>query len=115
MKRTEYKLGKDTTLALTFSHNNEQGDTIEIALDGRLDVKAAKDAESEFDKAAGNYTNIVLDLENLSYIASAGLRTLKRLSKTMKQNDGSLVLKNVNDDIMEIFDITGFAALLTFE
>ena len=86
-----------------------------IELAGRLDVKAAHETEEVFSKACDEVNDVVLDLEELDYIASAGLRTIKRLRGIVKDHDGTLVLRNVQDDIMEIFEMTGFAAMLTFE
>jgi len=95
--------------------NTVNGDVNEVKLAGRLDVKAAREAEDAFAEAASAAPNVVLDLEELDYIASAGLRALKRLRGDIKANGGTLVLRNVQDDVMEVFDMTGFAAMLTFE
>jgi len=95
--------------------NTVNGDVNEVKLAGRLDVKAAREAEEAFAEAASAAPNVVLDLEELDYIASAGLRALKRLRGDIKANVGTLVLRNVQDDVMEVFDMTGFAAMLTFE
>ena len=86
-----------------------------IELAGRLDVKAARETEEVFSKACDEVNDVVVDCEELEYIASAGLRTIKYLRGIVKDNDGTLVLRNVQDDIMEIFEMTGFAAMLTFE
>ena len=55
-----------------------------------------------------------MDFEKLEYISSAGLRVLLAAQKTMNKQ-GNMVIKNVNDDIKEVFDITGFADILTIE
>ena len=91
------------------------GDTTELILDGRLDVRAAKEAEEVFAEAAATSPNIVLEMSNLVYVASGGLRAIKRLKKLVSANGGTLVLRNVCEDVMEIFDMTGFTAMLTFE
>ena len=91
------------------------GDVNEVKIAGRLDVKAAKEAEEAFVEAANAAPNVALDLGELDYIASAGLRTLKRLRGDVKANGGTLVVRNVQEDVMEIFEMTGFAAMLTFE
>ena len=95
--------------------NTKNGDVNEVKLVGRLDVKAAKEAEAAFAEAAAAAPNVVLDLSELDYIASAGLRALKRLSGDVKANGGKLVIRNVQEDVMEVFEMTGFAAMLTFE
>ena len=99
---------------LTIS-NNAQGDVNEIKLVGRLDAKAAKQAEEAFAGATEAAPNIVLDMTELDYIASAGLRALKRLRGEVDACGGTLVLRHVRDDVMEVFEMTGFAAMLTIE
>ena len=91
------------------------GDVNEVKLVGRLDVKAAKEADAAFAEAAGAAPNVVLDLSELDYIASAGLRALKRLRGEVDARGGTLVLRSVQDNVMEIFEMTGFVAMLTFE
>ena len=92
-----------------------QGDANELKLVGRLDVKSAKEAEAAFGESVESGKNIVLDLSELDYIASAGLRALKRLRGAVKDEGGTLTLRGVNEDVMEVFELTGFAALLNFE
>jgi len=91
------------------------GDTIELKVAGRLDVKAAKDADAAFMEAAATAKNVLLDMTELDYIASAGLRTLKRLRGEVRKNGGTLKLRGVKDEVMEVFEMTGFAAMLEFE
>ena len=95
--------------------NTVVGDVNEIKLVGRLDVKTVRDAESSFTEMATQATDVVLDMEELEYIASAGRRLLKRLRSDVRANGGTLTLRNVQEDVMEIFEMTGFAAMLTFE
>ena len=92
-----------------------KGDVNEVKLAGRLDVKAAREAEEAFAAASAAAPNVVLDMEELDYIASAGLRALKRLNSAVNANGGTLTLKSVQDKVMEVFEMTGFAVMLTFE
>ena len=91
------------------------GDVNEVKLVGRLDVKAAREAESAFSDAAQAAPNVLLDMTELDYIASAGLRALKRLRGDVRNNGGTLTLRGVQDDVMEVLEMTGFAAMLNFE
>ncbi len=91
------------------------GDVNELRLFGRLDVKAAKEADEAFAKAAAEATNVRLDLSELDYIASAGLRALKRLRTAVRGNGGTLTVVGVKDNVMDVLEMTGFAAMLTFE
>jgi len=95
--------------------SNVNGDVNEVKLVGRLDVKAAREAEDSFSEATKAAKNVVLDMSELDYIASAGLRALKRLRNEVDANGGTLVLRGVQDDVMEVFEMTGFAVMLTFE
>ena len=87
----------------------------ELLLEGRLDSVTAPEVESVFHQVAERFDKLVLNLAQLEYISSAGLRSLKRLHMDMKKKNGTLVLKNVRNMVMEVFEMTGFAGLLTFE
>lgn len=91
------------------------GDVNVVKLCGRLDVKAAKEVDAAFAEAAQTAPNVVLDLTELDYIASAGLRALKRLRGAVRSNGGTLTVKGVQDGVMEVLEMTGFAAMLMFE
>ncbi len=95
--------------------NEIKGDVNEIKLVGRLDAKAARDAEDTFAHATDAAPNVVLDFSELDYIASAGLRVLKRLRDDVRKNNGSLVVRGVQEDVMEVLEMTGFSVMLTFE
>ena len=90
-------------------------DVTNIALVGRLDTTTAPELNEELKKVfAENVKNIVMDFKELEYISSAGLRELLFASKTIG-DEGKLIIKNVNDEIMEVFEITGFSDILTIE
>jgi anti-sigma B factor antagonist len=90
------------------------GASLVIEIEGRLDTTTAPALESEIDSEIANITSLVLDFSKLDYIASAGLRVVLSAQKTM-QAKGSMVIKNVNEAIMEVFEITGFKDILTIE
>jgi len=83
-----------------------------IALSGRLDTVTAPELELEISNALAGITELILDLEKLDYISSAGLRVLLSTQKTMNER-GIMTVKNVNSTIMEIFEVTGFTDILT--
>lgn len=87
------------------------GNETTLAIEGRIDTTTAPQLEAEID-AIGDCTFLILDFAKVEYISSAGLRVLLKAQKLMN-NQGKMVLKNVGEDIMEVFDITGFADLLT--
>lgn len=95
--------------------NTVNGDVNEVKLVGRLDAKAARDAEAAFAEAANAAPNVVLDFTELEYIASAGLRALKRLRGDVRANGGTCTIRGAQEDVMDVFEITGFSVMFTFE
>jgi len=91
--------------------NNEE---LTITLGGRLDTVTAPSLEEELKASLEGIKKLVLDFGALEYISSAGLRVLLMAQKTMNKQ-GSMVIRNVNETIAEVFEITGFADMLTIE
>ena len=87
-------------------------DVVTVEPSGRLDTTTAPALEKTLSVDLADATNIVLDLKSLEYVSSAGLRVFLGAQKRMMKV-GSLRLINVNADIMEIFEITGFVDILT--
>ena len=85
---------------------------IEIA--GRLDTITAPALEKTINEDIGDTQNLVLDLQGLEYISSAGLRVLLGAQKKM-QKIGSMKLVNVREEVMDVFEMTGFADILVIE
>ena len=85
-----------------------------ITLTGRLDTTTAPELESTIDACAAGINELVLDCTALEYVSSAGLRVILKAQKLMN-SQGNMKLTNVNETIMEVFDITGFADILTIE
>ena len=85
-----------------------------IALQGRLDTSTAPILEAELSSSLEGVTELVVDFEELEYISSAGLRVMLAAQKTMSKQ-GAMKVIHVNDDIMEVFEITGFCDVLTIE
>ena len=81
---------------------------------GRLDTTTAPELEASIDACIANIKELVLDCSALEYVSSAGLRVILKAQKLMNAQ-GSMKLTNVNETIMEVFDITGFADILTIE
>ncbi len=89
-------------------------DELLIALDGRLDTTTSPDLEAALNDSLDGIVSLIFDFEKLEYISSAGLRVLLSAQKKMNVQ-GKMVIKNVCNDIKEIFDITGFSDILTVE
>lgn len=90
------------------------GSKLEIALEGRLDTTTSPMLEAELKHSVSGIAELVFDFEKLEYISSSGLRILLSAQKVMNKQ-GSMVIKNVNEVIMEVFEITGFVDILTIE
>jgi anti-sigma B factor antagonist len=86
-----------------------------VALDGRLDTTTAPQLEKELSNLFDGTEKLVFDFGNLQYISSAGLRVLLSAQKKMNAQSGSMVIRNANDMVMEVFDVTGFLDILTIE
>jgi anti-sigma B factor antagonist len=87
-----------------------------MELCGRLDTNAAVEVTEELnDLLAGDVKRFVLDMRDCDYVASSGLRAILGAQKKMNSLQGTMVVKNVSGDVMEVFDMTGFSDILTFE
>ena len=85
-----------------------------LKISGRLDTTTAPDLEKEIGDSLEGVEELVMDMEGLEYISSAGLRVILKAQKQMN-SQGSMKLVNVNDSVLEVFDITGFIDILTIE
>ena len=92
----------------------QNGTNLVIALEGRLDTLTAPELEKELNACLDTADTLTLDFENLAYISSAGLRALLNAHKTMSAKGGMKVV-NVNEIVKEVFEVTGFADVLTIE
>ena len=92
----------------------EQGNTLNIAVLGRLDTTTAPQLEAELKHSIGGVTELNFDFTGLEYLSSAGLRVLLAAQKVMNKQ-GKMTIRGVNETIMEVFEITGFSEILTIE
>ena len=93
---------------------NLNGAELTVAITGRLDTTTAPQLEAELKQSINGIEKLVLDFANLEYLSSAGLRVLLAAQKVMNKL-GEMIIKNVNDTINEIFEVTGFIDILTIE
>lgn len=92
----------------------QNGSALTIALEGRLDTMTSPQLEAELRSAVDGVTDLTFDLEKLVYISSAGLRVLLSAQKVMNKQ-GKMTIRNASQEIMEIFDVTGFVDILNIE
>lgn len=85
-----------------------------LSLSGRLDTVTAPELENKINEIMPSISGLILDFSKLEYLSSAGLRVLLNTQKAMTGR-GALVIKHVNDMIMDVFDMTGFSSILTIE
>ena len=85
-----------------------------IIISGCLDTITAPELENELMKDSLNFDSLVIDMKNLAYISSAGLRVILKLHKELVKKSG-LKLINVKDEVREVFEITGFVDFLNIE
>ena len=93
---------------------NVNGAVVTLKIIGRLDTTTAPALETAIDSCAAGVKELVLDCNALEYVSSAGLRVILKAQKQMNAQ-GSMKLIGVNETIMKVFDITGFADILTIE
>ena len=91
-----------------------EGTTLTIQLSGRLDASNAQELTNELNSALNGIKDLIFDFTNLKYVASAGLRVLLTAQKRMNKQ-GSMKIRNVEDGVMEVFEMTGFADLMDIE
>jgi anti-sigma B factor antagonist len=84
----------------------------ELLLDGRLDAVTSPEAEEVFLQMTERFDKLILNMEALQYISSAGLRVLKKTYMAVVKKNGTLELHHVNKMVMEVLEMTGFAGLL---
>lgn len=91
-----------------------KGDVLTVKLVGRLDTTTAPSLEGELSSDLSKAKTLIFDFSSLDYVSSAGLRVLLACQKTMNKQ-GSMIIKNVKDEIYEVFEMTGFLDILHIE
>ncbi len=95
-------------------YKKQQGSRIEYVLEGRLDTTTSPLLEAELKHSINDITELIFDFDKLEYISSSGLRILLSAQKVMNKQ-GSMVIKNINDVVQDVFEVTGFIDILTIE
>ena len=93
---------------------SKENTTVILSLGGRLDTTTAPELEKAVAASYEGITELIIDMKELDYVSSAGLRVLLAAQKTMNKQ-GNMTIRNVNEAVMEIFEITGFLDILTIE
>lgn len=93
---------------------NKEAEKLTVAPEGRLDTATALEFEKTLGELLNGVSDLILDMKKVTYVSSAGLRVLLKLQKIMF-NQGKMKLIGVNDTVMEVLEITGFANILRIE
>ena len=86
-----------------------------ITLKGELNTSTSPELEEVIKNELSHVTSVIIDMKDLSYLTSAGLRVLLVAQKIMNDKKGQMIIRHVNDSIMDVFNITGFNNILTIE
>ena len=87
-----------------------QDKQLTITLVGRLDTITSRDLDEEIATCLEGVETLIYDFKELEYVSSAGLRVLLKSQKTMNKQ-GKMIIKNVAESIMDIFEVTGFSEI----
>ncbi|MCR4863009.1 MAG: STAS domain-containing protein [Ruminococcus sp.] len=98
-------------MTVTMNRNDTQ---LTVNIRGRLDTLTAPELEEKLEDALDGVEELILDLDGLEYISSAGLRVILSVIKQMDEQ-GEMKLRNVCDDVMDVFEVTGFIDFLNIE
>ncbi|MGN0150051.1 MAG: STAS domain-containing protein [Clostridia bacterium] len=93
---------------------NVSGEALTIEVKGRLNTDTAPQLENEIKEIGAEIKRLVLDLAELEYVSSAGLRVLLIAQKKMNKQ-GVMLVKNVNENVMSVLEMTGFSDILVIE
>lgn len=91
-----------------------EGSALIVALEGRIDTSTAPELETQLNAGLDGVVDLVIDMKDLVYLSSAGLRVILAAQKRMNKQ-GSMKVCHVNETIMEVFEVTGFSDILTIE
>ncbi len=109
---SEGSIGEEESMII---HTTNENGSMTIMLEGRLDTVSAAQLEETLMEKIGDAVHLTFDFSKLEYLSSAGLRLLIAAEKTMEEKSGSMVIRNINSTIKDIFDVTGFSDILTIE
>ena len=94
---------------------NKQDSTLTVAISGNIDTVTAPELDSKLQENISDVKDLVLDFAAVDYISSAGLRVILMANQQLEDADGTMTIKNANDDVRDVFEITGFADILVIE
>ena len=94
---------------------NKQDSTLTVVISGNIDTVTAPELDVQLQENIPGIKDLVLDFAAVDYISSAGLRVILMANQQMEDVDGNMTVKNVNEDVRDVFEMTGFDSLLNLE
>ena len=94
---------------------NKQDSTLNVVISGNIDTVTAPELDSQLQENITDVKDLILDFAAVDYISSAGLRVILMANQQMEDVDGNMTVKNVNEDVRDVFEMTGFDSLLNLE
>lgn len=95
---------------------NRNDNDLTVVLEGRLDTITSPELEDQLENELDdNIEKLIFDLKGLEYISSAGLRVLLSAQKEINANGSDMIVTNVNQEVMDVFEVTGFSEILNIE
>ena len=94
---------------------NKQDSTLTVTICGNIDTVTAPELDSKLQENLSGIQELILDFAAVDYISSAGLRVILMTNQLMEDVDGKMTVKNVNEDVRDVFEMTGFDSLLNLE
>ena len=94
---------------------NKQDTSLTVVISGNIDTVTAPELDSQLQDNLSGIKDLILDFAAVDYISSAGLRVILMANQQMEDVDGNMTVKNVNEDVRDVFEMTGFDSLLNLE
>jgi anti-sigma B factor antagonist len=94
---------------------NKQDSTLTVTISGNIDTVTAPELDTKLQENLSGIKDLILDFAAVDYISSAGLRVILMANQQLEDADGTMTIKNANDDVRDVFEMTGFDSLLNLE
>jgi anti-sigma B factor antagonist len=94
---------------------NKQDSNLTVVISGNIDTVTAPELDAKLQENITGIKDLILDFAAVDYISSAGLRVILMTNQLMEDVDGNMTVKNVNEDVRDVFEMTGFDSLLNLE
>jgi anti-sigma B factor antagonist len=94
---------------------NKQDSTLTVTISGNIDTVTAPELDTKLQENLSGIKDLILDFAAVDYISSAGLRVILMANQQLEDADGTMTIKNANDDVRDVFEMTGFDSLLNLD